>query len=200
MTENPHFVNVKKLGSNNRRGDSAGFTLIEMLIAMAILAIVSSVAYGIFASLTRSYTSQNVTAEVQQNLRIGIEHMLRDVRLAGLDPLKRANAGIVYADQSTLHFTADKNMDGDVSDPGEDLIYEVVDGNFTITDDQGTLVLEDKVIDFSLTCFDRNGVETSNPDEIRSVEILLTVQAPAGHAAPVERTYNTRVRCRNLGL
>jgi hypothetical protein len=56
------------------------------------------------------------------------------------------------------------------------------------------------VIDFALTCFDQDDVVTTDPDDVRSVEILMTVQAPAGRAAPVVRTYNTRVRCRNLGL
>ena len=41
----------------------AGFTLIELLIALLILSIVSGVAYGILASLTKSFTSQDVTAK-----------------------------------------------------------------------------------------------------------------------------------------
>jgi hypothetical protein len=167
---------------------------------MAIMAIIAVATYGVFAALTRSYTSQNVAADVQQNLRVSLDHMLQDVRVAGLDPLQRANAGIVYADAFKLHFTADRNMDGDTLDSGEDITYEVLDGIITITDDQGVLNIQDRIVDFAFRYFDRDDVETTDADEIRSVEISMTVQAPAGRAAPILRTYNTRVRCRNLGI
>ena len=36
--------------------------------------------------------------------------------------------------------------------------------------------------------------------DIRTIEVKMTVQAPAGRDKKVERTYTTRFRCRNLGL
>ena len=43
-----------------------GFTLVEMLVALAMASIVLAVIFAVFAGLTRSYTTQNVAAEVQQ--------------------------------------------------------------------------------------------------------------------------------------
>ena len=37
-------------------------------------------------------------------------------------------------------------------------------------------------------------------DDIRTVQISITVREPAGINEPVVRTYNTRVRCRNVGF
>jgi hypothetical protein len=48
--------------------------------------------------------------------------------------------------------------------------------------------------------FDEDDVETTDLNEIRSVAITMTVAEPAGRDGTVARTYNTRVRCRNLGI
>ena len=48
--------------------------------------------------------------------------------------------------------------------------------------------------------FDADGNTTATLTDIRSVGISLTAEAPAGRDGTVERTYTTRVRCRNLSL
>lgn len=177
-----------------------GFTLIEMLIALCILSIVSGVAYGIFASLSKSFTTQDVTAKTQQNLRIGIDFMARDIRMAGLDPLDTANAGIITATPTAIRFTADKNMDGDVGDSAEDVTYQLNGKTLQLIDDQGTTTLNENISDFEFIYFDTDGAATTVVENVRSVGITLTATTPAGSAAPVERTYNTLIRCRNIGL
>ena len=177
-----------------------GFTLIEMLIALVILSIVSGVAYGIFASLSKSFTTQDVTAKTQQNLRIGIDFMTRDIRMAGLDPLDTANAGIITASPTAIRFTADKNMDGDVDDSAEDVTYQLNGKTLQLIDDQGTATLNENISDFEFIYFDTDGAATTVVENVRSVGITLTATTPAGSAAPVERTYNTLIRCRNIGL
>jgi prepilin-type N-terminal cleavage/methylation domain-containing protein len=178
----------------------AGFTLIETLIALLIMSIVAGVAYGIFASLSKSFTTQDVTAKTQQNLRIGIDFMTRDIRMAGLDPLDTANAGIIDANWDIFRFTADKNMDGDVDDSGEDVTYRLSGKTLQLIDDQGTATLNENITDFEFIYFDNAGAATTVKENIRSVGITLTATTPAGSSAPVERTYNTLIRCRNIGL
>lgn len=179
---------------------SAGFTLIEMLVALLILSIVAGVAYGIFGSLSKSFTTQDVAAKTQQNLRIGIDFMTRDIRMAGLDPLDTADAGIVDATATAFRFTADKNMDGDVDDPAEDVTYRLNGNKLELIDDQGAVTLNENITDFEFIYFDTDGAATTVVQNIRSVGITLTATTPAGRSAPVERTYNTLIRCRNIGL
>ena len=52
---------------------SAGFTLIEVLVCIALLSIVFGTVYRSFANVNRSYTNENVKAGVQQKTRIGID-------------------------------------------------------------------------------------------------------------------------------
>jgi Tfp pilus assembly protein PilW len=173
---------------------------LETLVALAIISIISGAAYSMFSTLNKSYTTQNAAAGVQQRLRATIDYMIRDIRMAGLDPIKTADSGVVSATPSTFRFTADKNMDGDTADAAEDVTYVFTGGNLQLTDDQGTETLSQFVTSFLFTYFDRDGVATTNEEDIRSVEISITVREPAGRAKWVSRTYNTQVRCRNLGL
>ena len=186
---------------------SAGFTLVEVLVSIAILSILFGTIYRTFDSVNRSYTNENVKAGVQQKSRIGIDLMARDIRLAGLDPLGSAGAGFNPANTNTnsIQFTADLNYDGDLEDPFEDIIYTLNGNLLQQTSDLGsgpvTATLLDNVTDLTFTYMDQAGNLLPEPvavGQIRTVLVSLTMQRPAGRAGMVSRTYSTRVRCRNL--
>jgi hypothetical protein len=59
---------------------------------------------------------------------------------------------------------------------------------------------ENNVSNLIFTYYDETGAVTTSRDAIRTVEISMTVQLPAGRGGTVGRTYSTRVRCRNIGL
>ena len=186
---------------------SVGFTLVEVLVSMAILSVLFGTIYRTFDSVNRSYTNENVKAGVQQKSRIGIDLMARDIRLAGLDPLGSAGAGFIAAntDTNSIQFTADLNYDGDLEDPFEDIIYTLNGNLLQQTSDLGTgpvtATLLDNVIDLTFTYMDQADnllLEPVAVDQIRTVLISLTMQRPAGRNGIVSRTYTTRIRCRNL--
>jgi prepilin-type N-terminal cleavage/methylation domain-containing protein len=62
-----------------------GITLIELLVALAISAIVLAGVYQLFISQTRSYAKQDQVVEVQQSVRSAMEILLRDLRMTGFD-------------------------------------------------------------------------------------------------------------------
>ena len=62
-----------------------GITLIELVVAFVIFAVVSAASYRLFVSQSRAYAVQDQVVEIQQNIRSGMEIMLRDVRMAGFD-------------------------------------------------------------------------------------------------------------------
>jgi type IV pilus assembly protein PilW len=177
-----------------------GFSLVEMLVALCIISIISSTSYSFFSSLSKSYATQTVASGVQQRVRSAIDYMIRDIRLAGLDPLRTAGSGVVSASGTAFSFTADKNLDGDTDDAAEDITYSVAGGILQLTDDQGTETLSRYVTDLSFTYSDKDGLVTMNTADIRSVEISMTVRESAGRGKSVTRTFNTQVRCRNIGL
>jgi len=62
-----------------------GVTLIELMVAMVIAALVIAGIYRIFISQTKVYAVQEQVTEVQQNTRTAMEVMLADLRMTGFD-------------------------------------------------------------------------------------------------------------------
>ncbi|MDY0268509.1 prepilin-type N-terminal cleavage/methylation domain-containing protein [Trichloromonas sp.] len=100
-----------------------GFTLVEILIALAISGLLLTAVYAAFQSQQKSYLAQDQVAEVQQNIRAGIDFMVREMRMAGYDPTGTDRAGIEVATIGHFGFTQDLNADGDIEDPNESVIY-----------------------------------------------------------------------------
>lgn len=61
----------------------AGFTLIEVLIAMVVSMIIMGGAYSVFMSQQKNTVTQTDISDIQQNLRAAMDFMARDIRMAG---------------------------------------------------------------------------------------------------------------------
>ena len=186
----------------------AGFTLIELLIALAIAAIVSAAIYSVYTGLMRSYTTQNVAADVQQNVRAAIDYMAEDIMMAGLNPAKGIGFGFVEASSTKLRFTLDRNLNGSVDETDSEQITFAYDAGtrrlnhilYEGTGSENQVVFFDNVQNLAFTYLDESGAVTATLADIRMVVINFTIQAPAGREGMVNRTYTTRVKCRNIGL
>ncbi len=62
-----------------------GITLIELLVAFVIGGIVVAGIYRVFIAQSKAYVVQDQVAEVQQNIRGGMEILLKDLRMAGFN-------------------------------------------------------------------------------------------------------------------
>jgi prepilin-type N-terminal cleavage/methylation domain-containing protein len=62
---------------------SKGFTLIELLVALVLSFILIGAIFGTFTSQQKAYTVQDQIAEAQQNARMAMNILLRDIRMAG---------------------------------------------------------------------------------------------------------------------
>jgi prepilin-type N-terminal cleavage/methylation domain-containing protein len=65
------------------RGPQAGFSLIELLVAMTITLIVSGAIYGLMTVGQNAFRREPELAERQQNIRLATDMMLRDIANAG---------------------------------------------------------------------------------------------------------------------
>ncbi|MGD9096743.1 MAG: prepilin-type N-terminal cleavage/methylation domain-containing protein [Desulfobacterales bacterium] len=195
------------------RQKERGFTMVEMLVSLAMFAIIVAAVGAVMVPMRRSYTTQDVAAGAQQTTRLAIDFMVNDIRLAGLDPIGEADAGIEDATALFLQFTIDRapaggEANGEI-DEGElerlTYAWDAPTRRLRLTYDEGTgssdtETLVDNVSNLRFTYFDEEDNVTTDLNEIRSVAITMTVEEPAGLEGTVARTYNTRVRCRNLGI
>jgi prepilin-type N-terminal cleavage/methylation domain-containing protein len=60
-----------------------GLTLIELLIALALSSILIAALYRVFMSQHKTYGIQDQVADMQQNVRIAVGQMTREIRMAG---------------------------------------------------------------------------------------------------------------------
>ena len=203
-----NYLRSKKNPLSIISGD-AGFTLAELVLAMGIMLVVLAAIISLFTSLTRSYTTQNVAAGVQQVTRAGIDIMTRNIRMAGLNPLNINPIGIVEATSNSIRFRYDTDGDGTIAtnaigDANEDMAYLLNGNNQLIRQLNGkttsNLSLVDNVSDLTFRYLDAQDLQTNNLTAIRTVEVSLTVAEPAGRDKVLSRTYATRVICRNLNL
>ena len=192
-----------------------GFTAIEMLISLAILSMTLGSIYSLYVSFIRTCTKEGVKINVQQSVRSSLDMMIRDIRIAGLDPEGTGDFGIVAATPQRIQFTADRDMDGELDDadatdgidaPDMEFMAYEYDGNNTLRMSlykaNGNLEISDTMVenvtDLTFSYFNSNDDTTSNLDDIRTVGIRLTIQKPSGPDGQVSRTLVKRVKCRNL--
>ena len=184
---------------------TGGFTVTELVLALAIMMMVMAAIVSLLISLNRVYAAQNVIAGVQQVTRAGINIMTRNIRLAGLNPLKINRIGILEASVNKIRFQHDTNGSGTIEIGQDEDIAYLLNGNHQLIrqkdgNSRSNKSLVDHVSDLTFKYVDRNNEETSILDEIHTVEISLTVREPAGKDKFISRTYSTRVICRNLSF
>jgi len=62
-----------------------GFTMVELLVALSISAILVAAAYRTFSSQHKVYEVQSDVMEMQQNVRVAMDILTRDIRMAGFN-------------------------------------------------------------------------------------------------------------------
>ncbi|MDM8556257.1 prepilin-type N-terminal cleavage/methylation domain-containing protein [Desulfococcaceae bacterium HSG7] len=162
-----------------------GFTLIEILVAMAVGMTVMYMIYTFFYLQQKTYINQSEITAIQQDI-VGAMHIMeRDIRLAGYDATGEAKSGYVkpgfLTPDSTdaIKFSADLTGDEDLNDTGEILSYSLVGSSIVRTDESDLSnpgVLISGVDAFDIRYLDKDGNSTSSLSDIRSVQITIVVR------------------------
>jgi type IV pilus assembly protein PilW len=198
------------------RTRNEGFTLVELLVAMAIGLIVLSAVYSTYTTQQKSYVLQEQIASMQQNLRAAMYFMVREIRMAGCDPTGDALAGITSAGPTSISFTrdirssddlTDHTADGDTNDTGESITYQFVDSdgdgqNDRITRNDQALAENIESLGFvylnaSDAVLDDDGLGnvTTNMPSISSVRVTVIATTPDEEH---RKDLTSLIRCRNL--
>src|SRR3990172_7979181 len=106
---------------HNKRCAAPGFSLVEMLIGSAVFVVVLLAILMILDISQRDYASGAAKSDVQENVRVALESMARELRMAGYAPSSPPNSdcaappcGVTALTSSSVTFQAD--VDGNPSD------------------------------------------------------------------------------------
>ena len=182
------------------RQKQSGFSILEIMVYIAISSTVVASMYQTFYAQQKSYVTQNTLTEIQQNLRSGMYLMTKDIRSTGYNPNGKATVGFVtsfpapnnsfvinYAtDNHIIALTTDTNGNGIVDANNiEQIAYRFNTTNRTLERFRATNVLPggvweaviDNVDAVNFRYLKGDGTPAAQANEIRSVEIALLVRA-----------------------
>jgi type IV pilus assembly protein PilW len=144
-----------------------GFTLVEFLVAMTVSLMILGGIYTLVIQNSQVSVGQSNIVEMQQNARIALDFMTREIMMGGYDPLNNSsfylNMPIILLDPPSnvasgwqpnrIRVLADLNHDGDTQDSDEDITYEYDPARQEITRDagNGASVIADHIINFAMT-------------------------------------------------
>jgi len=177
-----------------------GFSLLELVVGLAIASIAMLAVVSVFTTLTRSYTTQTASAGLQQKARASLDYMAQNIRMAGLNPKRLPGAGIISADADSIQFNLDRNLNGALENkdeehmrfyfkPGERRIDEELYTGFS---NEHNYPLVGDVTDLTFNYFDENGdLLTAGPytamvfylDPGEDCPFRVTMTGPAGESS-----------------
>lgn len=102
---------------------SRGFSLVELLIGMVLLAGFALGVHQSCTALLRGVCVLEAASEAQEAARIGVQLIIADAREAGFSPAGPLPDGVQRAGPAVFAIARDLNGDGDVDDPSERVAY-----------------------------------------------------------------------------
>jgi prepilin-type N-terminal cleavage/methylation domain-containing protein len=106
--------------SSRKKTFSDGFSLIELLVVIVILGLVITSVYSLYLSSKFTANTSEEVVDVQQNLRMALDTLVTDIRMAGF---------LVVNDQPAILNAPDviwKDTDGNgLKDAGEGDVFEI---------------------------------------------------------------------------
>jgi len=201
-----------------------GFTAAEMLVSAAVIAIIMAGLLSLLMSGQQSYVAGANRAEAQQNARLVLERMVRELRTAGHDPRDGGNNSGVFAPVTALasgtgfvlrnDWNASNAIETNVTVTvdnvahGEQVTYTFNGNTLTRQEssiDASAVTVTDRISSATIQYLDADDVAVSSPSganaaRIRTVVLDVTalpetVEAGTGTNAAVR--LQTRVRIRN---
>ena len=182
-------LKMKTIPNSNK-----GFTLIEMMVALAVTSILLAGIYTAYITQLKSHLTQQLIVEMQQSMRGSMQLMEREIRMAGYDPTFSAGAGIVTMLANSFRFTVDLNGDGDFVDPaaasGKDPNEDVRYGINTlgslgreVNGAGGLQPLAEFTDALNFVYLDKDGNVTNDPLVVKSVQV--TIVSRSSQTVPV---------------
>jgi len=184
LTTNGPWLKMSKMQyPKNKTRASPALTLLEMILALAIMATIFAAILPLFANIRNSWDSKQAAAETLQNGRVLIDHLNRNlakvVKITAVSDASTINGYIQFEDND-----------------GNNLKYDIANNyvRFGVDDDLSDLA--GPVSQLQFTCYDANDFSTPITDvnHIRFVkaETVLTNSASMGQ----DKTFTSSVYLR----
>ena len=175
-----------------------GFSLVELLVAMAMTGVVMAAVFKLYTTQQHSYLAQEQVAEMQQNARRAKYIMAREIRMAGYDPTAAgAVFGFVSAYGDKINITMDIRFeDGAITVPGDDITYSVSDCKLKRNEGSGDQVVVESIeaVGFAY------GFDEDEDGEIETSEAGNTIWAIDSNPTDTDKRLNKYLDTNDDGI
>jgi prepilin-type N-terminal cleavage/methylation domain-containing protein len=166
-----------------------GVTLIELLIAMLISAILVAGIYRTFIHQQKTYATQEQVADMQQNVRVAINRMMREIRMAGFGNVQ----GVLPVTFLGVR-TYPNVVNPDLPSVGELTIVSAIGGTAILTAQPGGPLASNQIQVNTLADFDTNnksyisigGLESHIITAIDGAKNILTLNTDVGNVYKID--------------
>lgn len=188
------------------RVDRRGFSLVEMVTAIALLSIVMGSLVGVLVSLQRDYTRQRDVNRSQETLRSAESAIVTVLRTARADPLETGGSlldpdPLSHGAFDNVRVVSDYNpADGDFDDPLEDVQFWLEGRALKVRWQSGgdALTLAGPVETLGLEYFDSAGnALTAVSQIVDATRVRVTLVADKGPRSAVDDRLVSWVYLRN---
>src|SRR5262245_40793356 len=181
---------------NGRQGQ-AGHSLVEMLVAAAVMALVMTATLSMLQAGLAASGWGSARVEAQQAVRVALERLARELRDAGYDPTSAGLGAVTVAEPRRIVFVRDLNGNGVIDPTHERVTWVLRDGETTLRRDAGAGAqpVAEGVRRFQLAYLDEDGLSTSDPARVASVRVEIEAGRMRGQAI-----MTTQVLLRNAPL
>lgn len=165
--------------------NSKGVTLIELLIALVLSAILTGGIYRTFIHQQKSYTTREQVADMQQNVRVAINRMMREIRMAGFGNIQ----AVLPVTFPGIGRTYPNVVNSDAPVAGALTIVSAIGGTAILTAQPGGPLASNQIQVNTLADFDTNnkrylsigGLESHFITAIDGANKILTLNTDVGN-------------------
>jgi prepilin-type N-terminal cleavage/methylation domain-containing protein len=152
-----------------------GFTLIEMIVSIAIFSTVVLVAVGALLSIISANRKANALRVVMENLNFAVESVARDIRTG--NEYSCGGTG----DCSGAHTLSFLDQDGNSA------IYSFSDSSLIRTNDSGSMSITSPAVIIENVTF---SVVGSSPGDELQPRVLMTIEGYAGYQGSTKSAFS----------
>ena len=162
-----------------------GFTLIEMVVALGLSLVTVSAVYSLYINELKAQNVREDRLEMQQQARVVIDVVSRELLMAGYDPrgvnndvdLTNDFQGITY-DPNRLIIKADLNGNGLIVDPNESITFVYDPKTYTLRRNTGggNQPFGENIESFLVEYLAQDGNPTLNSASIQQVKVTVTAR------------------------
>ena len=181
-----------------------GFTLIELMVSLALGLIIVAAATMLFIAGQKSFALQQGAADIQDNANFALNYMTKDIRMANLNAVtatmtaSSANGGIVFSTTNLAGISTANVSKSEVSNTSnvnvgsDQLVIQYLPTQAQIDSDSGLFDCEGtQVTDASVYVIERYFVrqdDNLNSNETSATALALACDAGRATSAPARRS------------